>query len=135
MITAMIEDAVAQSRRRIAVLGEPSAGAVEGAAGPVVAFSEAMSADLLGLRAYLFKSVYRHKRVMGVMRGAESVVIDLFGRYRAEASALPDGRGRELAALDEMARARKIADFIAGMTDRFAISEHRRLFDATPDLG
>ena len=72
---------------------------------------------------------------MRVMRGAESIVADLFERYRADASTLPDDRGRALAALDEMQRARRIADFIAGMTDRFAISEHRRLFDATPDLG
>ena len=135
MITAMIDDAVTASRRRIAELPEPSPKAIWDAPGPVVAFSEAMRADLMGLRAYLFKSVYRHERVMQVMRGAEAVVIDLFGRYRADTTALPDGRGAELAGLDEQARARRIADFIAGMTDRFAISEHRRLFDATPDLG
>ena len=135
MITAMIDDAVTASGARIAALDRPSAAAVQAAAGPVIAFSDAMRADLMGLRAYLFKSVYRHERVMRVMRGAEAIVIDLFGRYRVDAAALPDGRGAAFAGLDEMARARRIADFIAGMTDRFAISEHRRLFDATPDLG
>ena len=94
-----------------------------------------MTADLKGLRGFLFKSVYRHERVMRVMRGAENVVVDLFGHYRSDTRTLPDGRGQELAGFGEMERARRISDFIAGMTDRFAISEHRRVFDATPDLG
>ncbi len=135
MITAMIDDAVTASRQRIAALDLRSAAAVAAAPTPVVAFSAAISADLEGLRAFLFKSVYRHERVMRVMQHAETVVVDLFDRYRSDTDALPEGRGRELAGFDEMARARRTADFIAGMTDRFAISEHRRLFDATPDLG
>ena len=135
MITAMIDDAVVASGRRIAALIEPSAEAVQAAASPVIAFSDTLSVDLMGLRAYLFKAVYRHERVMAVMRGAEAIVVDLFGRDRADATAWPEGRGAEFAGFDELARARRIADFIAGMTDRFAIREHRRLFDATPDLG
>ncbi len=138
MITAMIDDAVTTSRRRLAALpnGNPpmAAQAVCKAPGPVVAFSNSLSADLLGLRAFLFKAVYRHERVMRVMRSAETAVIDLFGRYRADPGSLPDGRGAEQAGQDEVARARRISDFIAGMTDRFAISEHRRLFDAPLDL-
>ena len=134
MITAMIDDAATTSRRHLGRVAS-AADAVMAAPGPVVAFSSAMSADLLGLRGYLFKAVYRHERVMRVMRAAEAAVIDLFGRYRADPAALPDGRGDELQGLDELERARRISDFIAGMTDRFAISEHRRLFDATPDLG
>ena len=134
MITAMIDDAVTTSRQLLARL-PTTANAVLNAPGPVVTFSSAMSSDLLGLRGYLFKAVYRHERVMRVMRAAETAVIDLFGRYRADPAALPDDRGQELQGLDELERARRIADFIAGMTDRFAISEHRRLFDATPDLG
>ncbi len=135
MITAMIDNAVKASGQRIAALDLGSAAAIAAAPSAVVAFSDAMTADLEGLRTFLFKSVYRHERVMRVMRNAESVVVDLFARYREDAQALPDGRGGELAGLDDMARARRISDFIAGMTDRFAISEHRRLFDAIPDLG
>lgn len=135
MITAMIDDAVMASRHRIAALDLGSAAAIVAAPSAVVAFSEAMTADLKGLRGFLFKSVYRHERVMRVMRGAENVVVDLFGHYRSDTRTLPDGRGQELAGFGEMERARRISDFIAGMTDRFAISEHRRVFDATPDLG
>ncbi len=138
MITAMIDDAVTTSRQRLATLvsGTDVVGpeAILNAPSPVIAFSNALSADLLGLRGFLFKAVYRHERVMRVMRSAETAVVDLFGRYRADPASLPDGRGAELAGLDDVARARRISDFIAGMTDRFAISEHCRLFDAPPDL-
>jgi dGTPase len=78
--------------------------------------------------------MYRHPRVMRVMRDAEAVVRDLFARYRAVPDDLPadwaHGEGDDSAA----ERARRIGNFIAGMTDRYAIIEHRRLFDSTPDL-
>ena len=135
MITAMIDDAVQTSRSRIGRLAPVDCAAICAADAPVVRFSDAMSADLKGLRAFLFNSVYRHERVMRVMRGAESIIGDLFQRYRLDAMSLPDDRRHALSGLDEMRRARRIADFVAGMTDRFAISEHRRLFDATPELG
>ena len=72
---------------------------------------------------------------MGVMDGAEAIVRDLFARYLAEPG---DDAGRLArrgrAAGSRAARAAVVADFVAGMTDRFALSEHRRLFDATPEL-
>jgi dGTPase len=80
--------------------------------------------------------MYRHPRVMRVMAEAETIVRDLFARYRDDPAALPaewlpeDGESREL----NVERARRIGNFIAGMTDRFAITEHRRLFDSTPEL-
>jgi len=78
--------------------------------------------------------MYRHTRVMRVMGEAEQIVFDLFGRYQQYPSDLPaewlDGAAYE----SETARARRIGNFIAGMTDRFALTEHQRLFDSTPDL-
>lgn len=135
LITVMIADCVAETRTRLAALRPQTAAAVRQAPRPTVAFSEPVSRGLAGLKAYLFTNVYRHPRVMQVMNAAEGVLVDLFGRYRDVPSALPDERGRELAGLAEAERARRIGDFIAGMTDRFAIAEHRRLFDVTPDLG
>jgi dGTPase len=99
-----------------------------------VAFSEQRRAELAGLRAFLFKSVYRHERVMRVMRSAEAIVEDLFARYMRDEGALPAAWGASLKGLPEAQRARTIGDYIAGMTDRYALAEHRRLFDATPDL-
>jgi len=135
MITAMIEDVLAASRARIARYEPASPDDVRRAGEPIVAFSPAMLSELQELRKFLFEHVYRHERVMRVMRGAESIVADLFARYMADPAAMSGDRGARLAQAGDVERTRAIGDFIAGMTDRFAIAEHRRLFDLTPDLG
>ena len=135
MITAMVEDVLAASRARIARFEPASAQDVRTAGEPIVAFSASMQAELEGLRAFLFGRVYRHDRVMRVMRGAEQIVADLFERYATDPEALPGDRGRGLHGAGDSARVRAVGDFIGGMTDRFAVAEHRRLFDLTPDLG
>ncbi len=73
-------------------------------------------------------------RVKRVMNEAAGVVRELFLRYSAHPDVLPAEWSVGLAGLDEAARARRIADFIAGMTDRYALAEHGRLFDSTPEL-
>ncbi len=78
--------------------------------------------------------MYRHPRVMRVMDEAAGVIRDLFARYRANPADLPPEWQEGLSGLDEAARVRRIADFIAGMTDRYALAEHGRLFDSTPEL-
>ena len=79
--------------------------------------------------------MYRHERVMRVMRDAEQLLFDLFSRYQNEPSALPpEWLPSESHTETEAERARRIGNFIAGMTDRFALTEHQRLFDSTPDL-
>lgn len=135
MITAMIEDVLAASHGRIASGGIGTVDALRRAGRPVVGFSDGMALQVAGLRRFLFAHVYRHERVMSAMRAAEVIVGDLFERYLRDTSAPPGERGAQWAGLDEAARAGAICDFIAGMTDRFAEAEHRRLFDATPDLG
>ena len=71
---------------------------------------------------------------MDVMDEAQAVVGRLFGRYLSDASALPDAWRAAQAGLSDRRRARLVADFVAGMTDRYALAEHGRLFDGTPDL-
>jgi len=78
--------------------------------------------------------MYRHGRVMHVMDQAAGVVRSLFARYSADLSNLPPEWQESLAEADAPARTRRIADFIAGMTDRYALAEHARLFDSTPEL-
>ena len=127
MITAMIADVVACTR----------SGLTDGRGariGPLVAFTPAMAAELTGLRQHLFAHVYRHPRVMRVMADAEALIRDLFQRYLSEPQALPGARSAIAAGLAEPERAAFVCDFVAGMTDRFAIAEHRRLFDVTPEL-
>jgi dGTPase len=133
LIGAMIEDAVAEAERRLASLEPRSANDVRHAAIAMVAFSEAMQRELDQLRVFLSARVYRHKRIDRIMSETECVVRDLFKRYSDDPTALPP-EWREQAPREEQAYARHIADFIAGMTDRFALAEHRRLFDATPEL-
>lgn len=135
LITVMIRDCVTEIRRRIALVVPQSADGIRRHAGPVAVFAPEEAAALAGLKAFLFSRVYRHPRVVRVMTAAESVLVDLFERYSRDPMALPEERRQSLAGLDDIERGRRIGDFIAGMTDRFAIAEHKRLFAATPDLG
>jgi dGTPase len=86
------------------------------------------------IKGFLNPRMYRHPRVMGIMTDAEGVVCDLFNRYAASPDEMPAEWAGRAAAGDEPARLRAIADFIAGMTDRYALIEHERLFERTPLL-
>jgi dGTPase len=134
MITALISDLVTASRTRLRRLAPTTADDVRDAGGPTIAFSAETEAGLAGLKRFLFAHVYRHERVTRVMQGAEAIVTDLFQRYRADDAYLPEPWRVVAARLNDAGRARVILDFVAGMTDRYAIAEHRRLFDATPEL-
>jgi len=134
MITAMIADLVAETRARLRALRPKSPDDIRRAAGATVAFSAATAGDIAKLKAFLFERVYRHAHVMRIMGDAERIVRDLFARYLAEPHAMQEAWHKAAADLDEHRRARLIADFVAGMTDRYALAEHRRLFDDTPDL-
>jgi len=132
LITRMIEDVIACSERLLAACGPTSADDIRGAGAAVVAFSPAMAAADRTIKDFLFPRMYRHPRIMRIMGDAEAVVRDLFERYRRDPGELP-WRRQPLVA-DTPVSARQIADFIAGMTDRYALSEHMRLFDSTPEL-
>lgn len=134
MITVLIAGCVAESRARLEALAPATPDDIRRSPSAVVAFRPATAAELVALKTFLFERVYRHPRVNRVMAGAEAIVADLFGRYMREPASLPDTWRGRIAGLDERGRARLVADFVAGQTDRFAIGEHRRLFDATPDL-
>ena len=135
IITAMIDDVVRESRARLSALGEQSLAGVRAAGRPVIAASQVRRAEIEGLQRYLLANVYRHPRVMGVVAGAEAIVRDLFGRYMATPNEMPPSwRVAAEQSGSEADRAAVVADFVAGMTDRYAVKEHRRLFDATPEL-
>ncbi len=134
LIGLLIDDVVAETERRIARVKPQSADAVRRAQMPVVGFSAAMRAGDDAIKAFLKPHMYRHPRVMGVMDQAAGVVRDLFARYSAHPGDLPAEWQEGLPGLDDAARARHVADFIAGMTDRYALAEHGRLFDSTPEL-
>jgi dGTPase len=134
LITAMIDDAVAETRARLERLGPGSADEVRRAPHAVVAFSPSMQDELAALRAFLLARVYRHPRIARIMGDAEEVVADLFDFYNRRPEALPPEWRAHERRESAGTLARHVCDFIAGMTDRFALAEHGRLFDATPDL-
>jgi dGTPase len=134
LITRMIEDVIAETGKRLALLAPRSAGDVRHAAIAVGALSPAMADADRAIKGFLFPRMYRHAHVMRIMGDAESVVSDLFARYAGNPHDLPAEWAERADAAGEPQRLRGIADFIAGMTDRYALVEHARLFPTTPDL-
>ena len=134
LIGLLIDDIVAETGQRLERLRPQSADDVRLAAGPVAGFSPPVAEGDAAIKAFLLARMYRNPRVMQVMGEAERVVSDLFARYQADLADLPDEWQEGFKGLDEAGRARRIADFIAGMTDRYALAEHGRLFDSTPEL-
>ena len=136
LITRMIEDVIGESLRRLAALRPQRADDIRAADHAVIAFSAEVAEGDRDIKAYLKRNVYRHQKVMTVMNAAEGVVRQLYARYRSDPEALPEEwRIAASAEPTEAKRARAIADFLAGMTDRYALREYQRLFDASPDLG
>jgi dGTPase len=134
LIGLLIDDVVSESTSRLATLKPRSADDVRRAAAPVGAFSREVGDEDREIKSFLERHMYRHSRVTKVMDQAADVVRALFAHYSARPRDMPAEWGEHLSGLDEAVRARHIADFIAGMTDRYALAEHARLFDSTPEL-
>ncbi len=134
LIGLLIEDVTAETRRRLSRLAPNSADEVREAPSAVAGFSPAVGEAERAIKVFLNARMYRHDRVMHVMDQAAGVVRDLFARYSGQPGDLPAEWHEGLAGTGEAAHARRIADFIAGMTDRYALAEHARLFDSTPEL-
>lgn len=133
-ITQMVEDVIVTARANLARLAPGSPDAVRGAGETIVRFSAEMAVAEKELKTFLYARLYRHPEVMRVRGEAEQIVKDLFNAYFADPRAMPDGWREGLDRADDRVKARDVADFIAGMTDTYALKEHRRLFDRTPDL-
>jgi dGTPase len=134
-MTAMVEDVITESARRLAEAAPAGPADVRRAGRPTVAFSESMARTDREMKAFLTAHLYRSDTVMSVMSEAEAVVRDLFAAYLASPREMPEGWREGLGGASDAVRARHAADFLAGMTDTYALKEHRRLFDRTPELG
>ena len=133
MLSAQVYDVIDSTQTAVAMFAPSDVGAVRRAP-PLVMFGDAMRERSLELKQFLFKNLYRHPRVMETTARAQEVVRDLFAAYTAAPHEMNAGFAEQAAADSGQARARTVADFIAGMTDRFAAREHerltgRRLFD------
>ena len=124
MIDAQVTDLLAESARRIAVAAPRTLDDVRRAPS-LIAFTDAMEAENRTLKAFLHEHLYRHYQVLRMTAKARRIIQDLFGAFVADSRLLPP-QYQELAAIEGVSRA--TADYIAGMTDRYSMKEHRRLF-------
>jgi dGTPase len=129
MIGAMIDDVMAETRLRAVATGVTSAADVRALSHALVGFSRDMLEDLSRLREFLHERMYRHPHVNRSRAQARIVLAELFDRFMAAPDDMPSEWAIR-AAGGEMARARAVCDYVAGMTDRYAFEEHRRLFGA-----
>jgi dGTPase len=133
MINRQVTDLVETSRRRIEEAGAATLDTVRVRSEPLIGFSPAMAEWNLALKQFLRQQLYRHYRVRRMSVKADRIVKALFGAFMEDSQILPPeyqqkSREREQAA-GVAGRARVVADYIAGMTDRYAIGEYERLFD------
>ncbi|GAB3462143.1 deoxyguanosinetriphosphate triphosphohydrolase [Massilia terrae] len=125
MITSMTADLVATSAQLIADAAPESIDAVR-TSPPLIRFSDAMRAETTELKRFLHANLYRHFQVNRTRVKASRIVRELFEAFMADPVLLPPDY--QVAGQDTLRQARKIADYIAGMTDRYAIREHRRIY-------
>jgi dGTPase len=132
VISAMVQDVLAQGKVNIAKIKPKSSADVHSAGEALIQFSAQMRENNRILQQFLSQQMYRHPRVMDIMERAKRVMADLFHAYMKDESLLPkewrDGAG----AGEVRHTARHVCDFIAGMTDRYALDQHKRLFDLDP---
>lgn len=138
MIGMMVNDVLRQSQANLAEIKPQSVDDIRNCGRQIVAFSEEMRRDVDELRAFLYERMYRHYSMKRIWLKVERIVGDLFQAFHRNYQLLPD-HWQSLVeeaggATDDKARARVVADYIAGMTDRYAIREHERLFDLYWDL-
>ncbi|MER2510021.1 MAG: deoxyguanosinetriphosphate triphosphohydrolase [Amaricoccus sp.] len=124
----LVEDVLATSRARLAEAAPANAEAVRHLGYPVIRFSDATFAELKVIRGFLYHRMYRHWTVQRMRRKARLVVRELFELFTQAPELMPRD-WNDCASLDVAGRARVVADYIAGMTDRFALQEHRKLTD------
>lgn len=129
VIGNMVSDILAETRRRLKKLNPQSVNDIRAAKIAVVAFSKPMHENLMELKQFLMRRMYRHYRVNRMTSKARRVVRELFMILLAEPECLPESWQADMEGQNEKGRARIVADYIAGMTDRYALDEHRRLFD------
>jgi len=127
MIGMVVTDLIEETKRRIDASGVRSIEDVREVGDPLVNMSPGVYEQHLSLKRFLNKHLYRHEQKLEMTRRAQGIVEDLFNAYTSDVALMPDEFAERAARLDEMARARVIADYIAGMTDRYAIAAHEGL--------
>lgn len=128
IITMMVSDLIAESGRRLEDLHAQSAADIRNCGAATAAFSSHAGGEITGLKAFLMHHMYRHPRVLQVMRNAQDMLTRLFEALFSDPSSLPADWRLRCGAPRDAATAHVVCDYIAGMTDRFAAQEYRRIF-------
>ena len=128
IITLMISDLIAETERRLRDLRPGSVAEVRNSPSSTAGFSQKLSGDIAGLKQFLYGHMYRHPRVLDVMQKARNMLTSLFEALVANPSLLPQAWQLRCGTARDRATARAVCDYIAGMTDRFAAQEYRRIF-------
>lgn len=132
LITRLVEDVVRETEARTQAAGVRSSFEVRMLGHALVAFSPEMRKAEAAVKGFLFPHMYRHARVNRIMDEAQGVIRDLFGHFLANPQDMPSDW--HLDTPDTARLARRVTDYIAGMTDRYALDQHARFFDTTPEL-
>lgn len=124
----LVEDVLAVSGKALAEIDAHSVEDIRNAGRPIIAFTPALWSDLKVIREFLFHRMYRAPKVVEMRKDVTAMINDLFPLFMQQPNLLPKQWRKDVeAAVDEVALARLVGDYIAGMTDRFAIQEHARL--------
>ncbi|HEY8126234.1 MAG TPA: deoxyguanosinetriphosphate triphosphohydrolase [Methylocystis sp.] len=128
VITAFVEDAIGESQRRIARVAPMSANDARGAGETLVGLSPPMAEAQREIKKFLFANMYRHEKIMGIWERARDAISRLFPAFLERPEQMPAEWAAQAAALQGAERAVVVADYIAGMTDRYALGEVKRVF-------
>ena len=127
----MVEDVIAVARNRLAALQPQSADEIRAMDGPIIRFSKPLYQNIKAIKGFLFTRMYRAPCVVDERADVTAVLNDLFPLFMADPAQMPDSWADSARrAADEVERARVVLDYVAGMTDRYAMAEHARLFGA-----
>jgi dGTPase len=131
VINALVSDVVEESGRRLAALAPDSADRIRRAKKPVIGFSPRMADANHAIKEFLRAKMYRHWRVNRMSNKARRLTVDLFTLLHGDTATLPDGWRAQAGEGQGAQSAQVVCDYVAGMTDRFAIDEYKRLTDLT----
>src|SRR3954447_23312810 len=126
LISYLIGAVMSETNRRLQAAQPQSADDVRRQTSALIAFPPDVARQEADIKAFLRQRMYRHQRVMRVMEEAEQILFDLFARYQQSPADLPPEWLEGAASETGAERARRIGNFVAGMTDRFALTEHQR---------
>ncbi len=134
-ITHMVEDVIGVAQQNLSRLKPKSAADIRAADFTVATFSPEMAETDRQIKKLLFAHIYRHPEIMRIRAGATQIVTDLFHRYMEVPAEMQSHYWVDsISGMSKAAKARHVGDYLAGMTDSYALRAHQRLFDHTPDL-